>query len=90
MARAVFIEKRHCSVSIRFYNAGEDACWGEPGGFYSWDPVNSVLMSNFESFYHLHQVTGVYIREVWVQNGIGGGANNRFHKAHYHYRSLNH
>ncbi len=39
----IFIETRRCSVSIRFYDAGEDACTGIPGDFYTWDPFDPDL-----------------------------------------------
>jgi hypothetical protein len=69
----VFIETRRCTVSIRFYDVGGDATTGAPGYFYNWDPYDPVLMSNFERFYHLHHVTGVYLREAWVYYGVDGG-----------------
>ena len=64
------VDSRRCSVSLSFYDVGGDSCIGDPGEFYAVD-WNSV--ENMEQLYHVHQVTGVYIRQAWVQNGIGGG-----------------
>lgn len=65
------IDTRRYSVSINFYDEGGDACSGAPGGFYSWGPP--YQWDKMERFYHLHQVSGVYIRMAWVRNDVGWG-----------------
>jgi len=69
------VDARSCSASLSFYDAGGDACIGEPGGFYEVD-WNSL--ENMERLNHFHQVSGVYTRRAWVRNGVGAGKGIAF------------
>ncbi len=66
------IDTRSCSVSLGFYDAGGDGIIPGAGGFYEVNWTHSSLL-NMERLHHIHQVSGVYTRNVWIRNGDGWG-----------------
>ena len=71
------IDTRSCSASLSFYDAGGDACIEGADGFYDVDWTPSSLQK-MERLHHLHQVSGVYTRLVWIRNGVGWGKVTAF------------